>query len=182
MSAPKRPTLRRVCGALALVAWLALVVSGCQAANKPSPRSAAAEDTFWTAVHREKQAARHEETSKRTGGTLQRAELVGFLERGPAHLLGQVPVMPVLDAEQQLIGYRIEAFFPDSPVFHRVDIASGDVVTAVNGVRIERPEHLFELYEALRTAPRLQIDVMRDDTLRTLTWEIVDSSAAVGEN
>lgn len=150
--------------------WLA---AACQTtAHTPDPDIAS--DSFWSSVRQHNDEADRERRAKVTGGVLSRGELVAFLERGPAHLLGQVPVMPVLDGED-LLGYEIKAFFPRSPVFHRVDIAAGDVVTAVNGNKMERPEHLFELYESLRSAPRLQIDVIRNNELRTLTWEIEDA-------
>lgn len=158
-----------------LLLLLALLAAACHSnpnLKTPSP----AEDSFWESVHGEKHKDAPAPLQRVSRGTLARQDLIEFLDRGPAHLLAQVPVMPVLDDANELLGFRIEAFFPDAPDFHHVDLVRGDLVTAINGLRIERPEHLFDLYQDLRTAPRLQIDVIRKDTLRTLTWEIIDDT------
>lgn len=173
----RRPDARSVFSlALALVVLLA--VGGCSASSHTVPAGGAdqieqVDDSFWTSVREEKQDDRGRAGPKRMGGEIERQDLVSFLDRGPAHLLRSVPVKPVMDG-RALLGYEVQAFFPNQPTFQRVDIEPGDMIVAVNGTRIERPTHLFEVYEALRTAPRLQVDAIRGDTLRTLTWEIVD--------
>ena len=160
---------------LALCSLSLLCAAACSHTKPVEPDHA--QDSFWSEVHSAKQESNSEEqvaSSKSMGGTLDRAEVVAFLDQGPAQMLSQVPVMPLLDGED-LLGYRLEAFFPGNPMFQDVDMQMGDVVVSVNGRRIVRPDDLFQVWEALRTAPYLQIDVIRDNTLRTLSWDIVDS-------
>ncbi len=132
------------------------------------------DDAFWRAQSR----AREPEVIKRRGGTLLRSELLAYLDQGPAFLLQNVGVEPAMQGGE-LIGFKVQSFFPRDKRFAVVDIVAGDIVTAVNGVRIVQPDDLFAVWTALREAPRLQVDVIRGTSLGTLTWEIVDDVAAV---
>lgn len=154
---------------------LLFATTGCGSTTSLEPP---VEDSFWTGVRTAKNEAAEVKTPKVSGGTLERAEVNGFLENGPVYVLRNVPVTPLLDGED-LIGYQINDFFVDDVRFERVDLQRGDIITAVNQDRLLRPEDLFAVWESLRTAPRLQIDVIRENTLRTLTWEIVDKKEPV---
>lgn len=107
------------------------------------------------------------------GGEIDRTALVSFLDLGPPALLRNVQVYPVLEGER-FVGFEIQTFFPKHEQMKQIDLRKGDVVVSVNNVRIERPDDLFQVWEGLRTAPRLQVDFIRGTTLQTYTWEIVD--------
>jgi len=104
---------------------------------------------------------------------IHRAELEAFLNLGPAFLFRNVPVQPVLKGNT-FVGYRIVAFFPGETRFAKVDLRGGDVILAINGQSVDRPEVFFEVWESLRQASALEIDVLRGQRRRTLRWAIVD--------
>lgn len=156
---------------------LMMLVTACHHGTQPDDPQEVT-DGFWKEVRQ----TRHEEdkpsiVAKSTGGELAREDVLQFMENGPAYVLQQVPVEPVLDGNE-LLGYRVRAFFPADPRFDKVDIEPGDVITAINGRSLERPDHFFAVWESLESTPRVQVDVIRGNTMRTLSWEIVDSVAS----
>jgi type II secretory pathway component PulC len=70
-------------------------------------------------------------------------------------------------------GFRIVAL--RGPLFTpAVDLRAGDVVTAVNGLPIERPEQAEAAFESLATARELRASIERDGVPRELVYPIVD--------
>jgi S1-C subfamily serine protease len=70
-------------------------------------------------------------------------------------------------------GFRIVAL--RGPIFtSAVDVRPGDVVTAVNGLPIERPEQAEAAFESLATAHELRVSIERDGVPRELAYPIVD--------
>jgi len=163
---------------LGVTMMMMALLAAATACGSPPALEAPVQDSFWSGVRTSKQATEVVEVPKVSGGTLQRSEVLDFLENGPATLLRSVPVTPVLEGDA-LVGYQIDDFFVNDSRFERIDLQRGDIVTAVNQDRLLRPEDLFAVWESLRAAPRLQIDVIRENTLRTLTWEIVDKKDPV---
>ena len=149
---------------IALLAWTLLLLSaGCASAPLPT-----VEDSLQSQQQRVDEAPTLERSR---GGEIEREKLNAFLDQGPAYLLQRVAVTPILEGER-LVGYRIDSFFPNTPSMQRVDIVAGDVIIAVNQDPLERPDDFFAVWEGLRSAERLQVDVIRGNTLHTLNWEI----------
>lgn len=110
-------------------------------------------------------------------GEILRAELNAFLGQGPAFLLQQVPVKPILDGGD-FVGFQVQSFFEGYSKLAQADIQVGDVIVAINTHRIIFPEDLFAVWEGLQGASHLQIDLIRGQTLHTRTWKIRDTVVA----
>ena len=114
-------------------------------------------------------------------GSISRDELDRVLDAGPGAFLRGV----VVDAEvvnRRLRGWRIRRFWPGDPRFARVDLLPGDLVLTVNGHLIVRPEHLQGVWDGLREAHRLTVEIERAGAIYELDYTIVDSPAASGSN
>ncbi len=83
--------------------------------------------------------------------------------------LDEQPVM----AAGKFHGFRISGL-RDPGFFSGVDLRPGDVVTAVNGMPIERPEQAQSALESLEAARELRVAVERDGQPRELVIAIVD--------
>jgi type II secretory pathway component PulC len=105
-------------------------------------------------------------------GTLKRAEVVAFVNAGFWNFLQQVEVEPSL-AEGRFRGWLIVALRP--PAFWQgVDLAPGDVVTAVNDLPIERETEAFDAFQSLKTAPALNVAYVRSGAPRRIAYRIAD--------
>jgi type II secretory pathway component PulC len=102
-------------------------------------------------------------------GTVARADLDALLAGGPGPVLALVVTEPHKRAGR-FVGFRIVSFTQGEPT--AVDLRAGDVVLAINDRRIERPEHLFEVYEQLKTADELSFEIERAGRAETLTYPI----------
>jgi type II secretory pathway component PulC len=103
-------------------------------------------------------------------GTISRRDLDELLAHGPAPILAMVLTEPHRRAGR-FVGFRIVAFPAGDPT--AVDLRTGDVILAINGRRIERPEHYFEVFEALKTADEIELRLEREGRDQTLTYPIV---------
>ena len=70
-------------------------------------------------------------------------------------------------------GFRIAAL-SSAPFWSTVDLKPGDVVTAVNGFPIERPEQAQTAFESLEVASELHVSCERDGQPHDLVFAIVD--------
>ena len=114
-------------------------------------------------------------------GQITRDELDGVLDAGPGVFLhGMVVDADVVDG--RLRGWRIRSFQVNEPKYDHVDLQPGDVVLAVNGRLIVRPEHLQRVWDSLREAKALVVDVERHGATFKLEYTIVDSPAPPGSN
>jgi hypothetical protein len=108
----------------------------------------------------------------RATGTLKRAEVVAFVDAGFWNFLQQVEVEPSLD-DGRFRGWLIVALRP--PTFWQgVDLAPGDVVTAVNDLPIERETQAFDAFQSLKTAPALNVAYVRSGAPRRIAYRIAD--------
>jgi type II secretory pathway component PulC len=91
---------------------------------------------------------------------LQRAELdVEALGRG-------CRVVPAFE-QGRAIGFKLFGIREDS-VFARLGLQNTDVVVAINGMRLDSPEHAEAVAEAVRTATALNISVRHRGTAKRI--------------
>ena len=114
-------------------------------------------------------------------GSIARAELDTVLDAGPGAFLRGLQVDPEV-VDHRLRGWRIRRFWPGDARFARVDLLPGDLVLTVNGHLIVRPEHLQSVWDGLRDAHRLTVEVDRQGAIYQLDYTIVDSPAPPGSN
>lgn len=148
--------LRR--GALALLVTPLLV--GCSGqdvasgAADPADRSAGAEAPVAAA----------------SGATIARDELDAVLDAGIGRFLQRVDTEPELDGGR-FVGFRLVAL--RTSLFDGVDLQVGDTVLRVNGLPLERPEDAVAIWETLRSAGELTVDLLRDGQERRLRVPVV---------
>jgi len=91
-------------------------------------------------------------------GTVARGSVDQVLVHGPAFILGKVETEEVL-RQNKFVGWRLVAFPGD---WDTTGLQPGDVVTAVNGITLERPDDLWDLWVKLADASEIKIDLERD--------------------
>jgi S1-C subfamily serine protease len=106
-------------------------------------------------------------------GVVRRASLVRELDAGMPRWLQGVEGDRVL-ANHRFQGWQVRSLQPDDPCYREVDLRAGDVVQKVSNKSIEKPEQAFEVFQALRTAPAIVVDYLRDGKARKLTLPISD--------
>lgn len=93
-------------------------------------------------------------------GTIDRAHLVAMLDKGPAEFLHQIEVAPHMDG-QKFVGWQLVQLIDAHGALGGVDVVPGDVLLAVNGRQLVRPDQLMELWDSLRTANEVVAEVWR---------------------
>jgi S1-C subfamily serine protease len=104
---------------------------------------------------------------------LDRGEVLAVLDEGLGSFLRRVEVEAVVQTGR-FEGFRIVGLFPDA-YWRGVDLRPGDVVTAVNGMPIERETEAYAAFESLRSAKELRVSLVRDGEPRELSLPIVEA-------
>jgi hypothetical protein len=100
-------------------------------------------------------------------GHIEREALERVLDAGPARFLQGLDVKAVVTRDAQaggrpvFHGWQIAAFWPGDPRFVAVDLLPGDVVLQVNGNPMVRPDDFQAVWDGLRQASQLVIEVWR---------------------
>jgi type II secretory pathway component PulC len=143
---------------------LGLLACGAESpppASPPAPASASASPSASSAL-------------PASGPGLPRAAVDAAVKQGPPIILERVEVEAELTG-RKFHGWRITRFV-DAKFFQGVDLAPGDVVTAVNGFPIEHPEQLQTAFDSLSVASELRVDYERNGEKRALVYPIVDDN------
>jgi S1-C subfamily serine protease len=106
-------------------------------------------------------------------GVLRRGTVVRAVDRGLGQWLQGVTVAPVRSGNR-FQGWRVERLHPDDPCFRALDVVPGDVVTRINGATLERPEQANGVFQSLRAAPTVRVELLRAGSARTVTLQIAD--------
>jgi type II secretory pathway component PulC len=105
-------------------------------------------------------------------GTIARDKLLAVLNAGPGRLFhDQIEINARLDNDR-FVGWQLVQFLdPNSPL-RDADFLPGDVVLAVNGKPLSRPDQLYALWESLRTANEVTAQLWRGNAQLTLAFAI----------
>ena len=109
-------------------------------------------------------------------GHLWRREVVAALSRGLGDFLSRLQVERAL-AGGKFKGWRIVKLKAGDPLWNGVDLAPGDVVTAVNERPIERPEQAFGAFQSLAVAKELRVTYERAGARREIVYPIDDAGS-----
>lgn len=107
-------------------------------------------------------------------GTIARAQLVAVLDAGPGNLLRQLEVAPRMSGDR-FVGWQLVQLLDGSQWLHDVDVAPGDVLLAINGQPLARPEQLQSVWDGLRTANEVSAQLWRGDRKLELHFKIEPS-------
>lgn len=112
-------------------------------------------------------------------GTIERAHLLAVLDQGPGAFLRQVEVTPRMDGNR-FVGWQLVQLLDSQSPLRDVDLVRDDVLLAVNGKPLTRPDQLQSVWDSLRTANEVRALVWRGDAKLELAFAIeprVDAAA-----
>lgn len=104
-------------------------------------------------------------------GTIERARLIAVLDGGPGAFLRQLEVTPHMDG-QRFVGWQLVQLIDQAGPLHDIDVVPGDVLLAVNGKPLSRPDQLQAVWDSLRTANEIDAELWRGDAKLTLSFAI----------
>ncbi len=184
-----------------LLAILALVVSGCASSSGASDKSEGAAETVsgeppspeedtpkqlpegpevdvGSAAEdaRQQQAAGEPEQAEGadpadSGATVSRAQVDSFIDKGPPFALTMVRVKPSRDAGK-FQGFEIVDLKPQAAEVVNPQLVAGDVITHINGVRLEKPDDYLNAWKLLGEVTKIRVDFIRDGESQHATWRI----------
>lgn len=111
--------------------------------------------------------------SKVPDGAIDRVLLERVLAAGPGWLLSQVPLQPTFAAKHKFAGFQLVSVFRNDPKVLRYGIQPGDIVRAINGQKLVTPGDLLLVFDRLKTADSLDIDVTRGGSELKFRFPIV---------
>lgn len=104
-------------------------------------------------------------------GTIARDRLIAVLNAGPGSFLRQFEVAPRL-AGDRFLGWQLVQLLDHAGPLTTIDLVSGDVLLAINGNRLSRPDELQTIWDSLRTANELNAHLWRGDAKFDLRFTI----------
>ena len=104
-------------------------------------------------------------------GTIERAKLIAVLDSGPGAFLRQLEVTPRMDG-QRFVGWQLVQLIDQTGPLHDIDVVPGDVLLAVNGKPLSRPDQLQAVWDSLRTANEIDAELWRGDAKLTLSFAV----------
>lgn len=110
-------------------------------------------------------------------GTIERAKLLAVLDAGPGSFLRNVEVAPRMDSDR-FVGWQLVQVIDRAGPLRDVDVAPGDVLLAINGQPIARPEQLQALWDSLRTANEVTARMWRGEQKLELRFAVEPAIAA----
>ncbi len=90
--------------------------------------------------------------------------------RSPARLFSEARILPKYDSGQ-MVGVQVSAIKPGS-LFEKMGIEDGDVITELNGMRIDSPEQSAKILLELTRSQSFTIQVNGQSGTRTLSAEL----------
>ena len=102
--------------------------------------------------------------------TISRAVLEEVLSRGPGRFFERMPVRPVRTGSK-FVGYEIVELYGNA-VPHPDGLRPGDVVLAVNGHPVARPEQFMSLWQQVKSAAEIRVDLLRKGEKRVVAYRI----------
>jgi len=90
--------------------------------------------------------------------------------RSPARLFSEARILPKYE-DGQMVGVQVSAIKPGS-LFEKVGIEEGDVITELNGIRIDSPEQSAKILLELTRSQNLTLQVNGQSGTRTLNAEV----------
>ena len=104
-------------------------------------------------------------------GTIARDKLLAVLDAGPGMFLRQMELTPKLSGER-FVGWQLVQVLDQAGPLHDVDLVPGDVLLAVNGKPLSRPDQLQTIWDSLRTSNNLSAQLWRGEAQFQLEFTI----------
>jgi S1-C subfamily serine protease len=104
-------------------------------------------------------------------GVIARDRLVKVLDAGAGQFLRQVEVTPRMTGER-FVGWQLVQLIDRHGPLIDIDLLPGDVLLAVNGQPLARPDQLQALWDSLRTANTVTAQLWRGDAKFSLEFTV----------
>jgi type II secretory pathway component PulC len=104
-------------------------------------------------------------------GTISRARLNAVLDAGAGVFLRQLELAPRLTGER-FVGWELVQLVDHTSPLVDVDLLPGDVLLAINGKPISRPDQLQAVWDSLRTATEVTAQLWRGDGQFALAFTV----------
>lgn len=104
-------------------------------------------------------------------GTIERAKLVAVLDHGPGNFLRQMEITAHMDGDR-FVGWQLVQLLDKTGPLVDVDVVPGDVLLAINGKPLSRPDQLQAIWDSLRTANELKAVLWRGNAKLELAFAI----------
>lgn len=104
-------------------------------------------------------------------GVIARDRLIKVLDAGAGQFLRQVEVTPRMTGER-FVGWQLVQLIDRQGPLIDIDVLPGDVLLAVNGQPLARPDQLQALWDSLRTTNKLSAQLWRGDAKFTLEFTV----------
>jgi type II secretory pathway component PulC len=109
-------------------------------------------------------------------GTIERARLLAVLDAGPGTFLRQLEVTAHMKGER-FQGWELVQLVDRTGPLVDVDLQPGDILLAVNGKPISRPDEFQAVWESLRTANSVDAKLWRGNAQFQLSFTITDGAS-----
>lgn len=103
--------------------------------------------------------------------TLSRAQLDAFMAQGPAFAFSQVDTEPY-HADGSFVGFQLVDVTTAAHNHIAPYLRVGDIVTHVNGIRMQRPDDYLQAWRGLAEASSVRIDFVRDGEGEHVIWQV----------
>jgi hypothetical protein len=104
-------------------------------------------------------------------GVVDRTVLLAVLDAGPGSYLRQFEVTGAMDGDR-FVGWQLVQLVDASSPLNDLDLAAGDVLIALNGAPLSRPDQLMAVWDSLRTADAITADLLRGDARFSITFAV----------
>ncbi|QDG49756.1 hypothetical protein FIV42_03090 [Persicimonas caeni] len=111
------------------------------------------------------------EDAAEAGAVVSRAELDRFIDKGPPFALTMVKVSPSR-ADGKFQGFEITAMKRSAAEAVAPQLVPGDIVTHINGVRMEKPDDYLNAWKLLGEVSKVRIDFIRDGEAKHAIWRV----------
>ena len=143
--------------------FLSLALVACGSSPAPAPKTPV-----------EPQVASTGEAVATPSGAIRRSEVRQAIHAGLGTFLQRVTfdVDHPIFRDHKFVGFKIVSL--NGPGWETVDLKPGDVVTAVNGFTVERPEQALQAFSSLAVASEPRVDYEREGQPRSFRLAIMD--------
>lgn len=103
---------------------------------------------------------------------VERAKVDDAVASGVGRFIQGFDMVEELDEYDRFVGWKIGKIH-DRKRFEGLGIGTGDVITSINGMPLERPAHAYEALMSLKTAQSIDIEYLRGGRVMRLSLPIV---------
>lgn len=122
-------------------------------------------------LSRPKGGAVAQDTVAKTNFTFKRAEINKYLDNLPKVLQDAKAVPYVTPGTGEVGGFKIVALKAGS-IYEKLGLQRGDILKGVNGEPVDSPQKAMELYQALKSAENIQLEITRGGSSTTLNYTL----------